>query len=148
MQSIDWGNVSMAKTLLIVEDDEGVREALAEVLADELHASVIKAGGYKEVRALLTGEHVVVPDLILTDVNLGDGNGLTFIIDLAAGEFGDRLRQAPVIIFSGEITEDVLQARKALPNFAGFIEKPVDPSRVRELIEESLNPVSLKLSAG
>ena len=71
-EPLAWRAAGDDTTVLLVEDDEGVREALAAGLA-LLGYRVVVAGGVAEARALeLPGGSAV----LVTDVRLGDGSGL------------------------------------------------------------------------
>ena len=78
-------------TILVVDDDRGIRETLADFLELEGYA-VLQASGVGEARGRLNP----APDLILLDLNMPGGDGLTFAVEL-------RSRGAtPIIIISGK----------------------------------------------
>lgn len=66
----DFGHVPR---LLVVDDDPDIRELVIQQLAREGYA-LNAAGNVAEVRATLAREPV---DLIVLDLNLPDGDGLT-----------------------------------------------------------------------
>lgn len=78
-------------TILVVDDDRGIRETLADFLELEGYA-VLQAGGVGEARTHLNP----APDLILLDLNMPGGDGLTFAVELRARG------PTPIIIISGK----------------------------------------------
>ena len=64
--------MSQQKTILIVDDDTDLREALAEQLALEADFKVTEAG---TVAQGLAAARSLSPDLIILDVDLPDGDG-------------------------------------------------------------------------
>ncbi len=102
-----------ALRILVCEDDELVRLALAELLM-ALDCRVVEAASASQARALLASQRV---DLLLTDLGLPDGDGLTLA--------GWARRQQPglaVVIASGSDCGDALAA---LPG-ALALRKPFD----------------------
>lgn len=76
----------------MVDDDIGLRETVADFLSLEGH-SIREAANVAEARAQIAGGQ---PDLILLDINMPGGDGLTF-----AGELR-RSTEIPIIILSGK----------------------------------------------
>lgn len=72
----------MADTLLLVEDEEGVRESLSEFLALQGYQLVVAAG--ESAAWILAQKHH--PVVVVSDHNLADGTGLSLL---------RRLKQAP-----------------------------------------------------
>lgn len=78
--------------LLVVDDDGGLRETVADFLSGEGYA-VTEASNVSEARTRLASAS---PDLILLDINMPGGDGLTL-----AGELRRSL-SIPIIILSGK----------------------------------------------
>ena len=79
-------------TILIVDDDKGLRETLADFLGMEGY-DIREAGNVAEARAAIAkGE----PDLVLLDINMPGGDGLSL-----AGELRSK-SLLPIIILSGK----------------------------------------------
>lgn len=89
------------QTVLLVEDDQGLRESLATVLSYQ-GLSIIQAGSAEEGSQLL-GEHD--PDVVVLDVNLPRKDGLEFLRDLRSG--GDR-RQVLLLTARHEVADRVV----------------------------------------
>lgn len=84
--------VSSQQRLLVVDDDQALRETLADFFEMEGYA-VAQAANVREAKAQLAAAE---PDLMLLDINMPGGDGLTF-----AGEM--RAQSAiPIIILSGK----------------------------------------------
>ncbi len=75
-----------------------------------------------------------VPDLVLLDVSLPDGDGLEMCADLSDG---DQTSDIPVIIVSGTEKPDIVRRARA----AGcryFVRKPYDPNALLILAEDAI----------
>jgi DNA-binding response OmpR family regulator len=84
----------------------------------------------------LLGAHRMQPDLVLTDVNLPNGNGLSLCEFLRCDE---KLAHVPVIIMSGQSNDQIVQRCRALG--APFVKKgPQLWETLEPLITELLNP--------
>jgi len=105
----------MAKTILIVEDEQVLRESLAELLTDESY-EVLQAGDGKAAHDLALTHSI---DLVLSDVRMPEMDGLTLLSHL------QRIcPQTPVIILTAYGT--VESAVAAIRNGArDYLLKPV-----------------------
>lgn len=81
-----------AQRLLVVDDDRGLRETLADFFEIEGYA-VVQAANVREARVQLAEAD---PDLLLLDINMPGGDGLTFAAELRARS------TIPIIILSGK----------------------------------------------
>jgi two-component system KDP operon response regulator KdpE len=111
--------------ILLVEDEELNRTLVKAVLARAdveavREAAVVDASSLAAARAKLGAEDV---DLILLDMNLPDGNGLSLARELAAGEMLDgRRKPAVVAVTASVLPEDRAAAIEA--GCDGFLDKP------------------------
>ena len=112
----------MAARVLIVDDDPGTREGLAELL-ESAGYETIAADGFEFARWVLNTEP---PDLLITDIRLGEYNGLHLIIT--------GLAAVPAIVISG-FTDPVLRS-KAEELGATYLTKPLTASAVLELVSD------------
>ena len=81
-------------SILIIEDDEGVRDSLAAVLREDGRAVETAEGGAQALRRLRRDP---LPTLILLDLMMPDMDG----IDFRRAQLAEpRLRDIPVIIIS------------------------------------------------
>ncbi len=120
----------MQPQILIVDDEEGIRETLTAILEDEGYR-VRAVESAAAARGALAGNDF---DLVLLDVWLPDTDGLT-LLEEGAGQKADDSAEAavlfdmPVIVISGHGTVDT--AVKAIRIGAyDFLEKPLSLSRV------------------
>lgn len=112
--------VRQTGTILLVEDDEPLRDLLAEVLVKEGHTVIAHADA--EDALAWASSDVAQPDLLLTDFDLhGSASGLSLAQDLpdVLGE------TVPTIILTGDITSATLKSI-ARSSFRQVI-KPVMP---------------------
>lgn len=116
-------------TILMVEDEESLRDLLAEVLEQDGHKVIAKSGS--QLALDWASGDVAAPDLLLTDFDLEDGsNGLTLAADLT-----DVLGVAvPTIILTGDITTATLNEIKATAFHQ--VVKPVMPEVLLALISD------------
>jgi len=67
-------------TILVVDDEVGIRELLSEILSDEGHA-VVTAENAAVARQLRVAE---TPDLVLLDIWMPDTDGVTLLKEWAS----------------------------------------------------------------
>jgi DNA-binding NtrC family response regulator len=113
----------MKPKILVVDDAPSVLRMLAELL-ENAGFEVLSAGTFEEGKRLADAAD---PDLMLIDIRLGDFNGL----QLAVRERVNHPKR-PVIVMTGH-SDPVLEA-EARRNGAEFVEKPLQPSRLIEMI--------------
>ena len=111
--------------ILLVEDEELNRTLVKAVLARAQiaavrDAEVLDASNLSSARERLGAEDV---DLILLDMNLPDGNGLTLASELAAGRIAvGRPRPSVVAVTASVLPQDRAAALEA--GCDGFLDKP------------------------
>jgi two-component system KDP operon response regulator KdpE len=122
-------------TILLVEDEELNRTLVKAVLsraqiAAVRDAEILDASSLAGARAQLGSSAI---DLILLDMNLPDGNGLTLARELAAGG-----RPKPVVV---AVTASVLPHDRAAALDAGcdgFLDKPYAAAELIAVVAEHL----------
>lgn len=101
--------------VLVVDDDEDIREALCEMLVDEGYAATTAAHGEEAMRLLRGAARP--PDLVLLDLRMPRGSGWDVLAAMSANPV---LAATPVIV----VTAD----RVAVPRGAvDCLPKPVMP---------------------
>lgn len=85
-------------TILVIDDDEATRQALADLLASERYAT-IQAGDGVEALALLLATKGRLPEIILLDVQMTDMDGHAFRRAQSADE---ELASIPVLVMTAE----------------------------------------------
>jgi len=116
-------------TILVVDDEMGIRELLSEILSDEGHAvEVAENAQYaREYRLRQT------PDLVLLDIWMPDTDGVTLLKEWAA----QGLLTMPVIMMSGHATIDTaVEATKI--GALNFLEKPIALQKLLKAVEQGL----------
>ncbi len=116
-------------TLLLVEDDKLVQNVAIRVLERAGYA-VENASSLREAKdRVMEG---FVPDLLITDVMLPDGNGR---------ELADAIAEAgasvPVLFISG-YPDDVISEFGIEGSTAVFLQKPFTPAQLRETVADLL----------
>jgi DNA-binding response OmpR family regulator len=120
----------MARTILIVEDDEATRLGLLVLLAEAGYRT-IGAGTLKQATDLLAQQN---PDLVIVDVRLGGDNGLQ-LIAMAT-------RPIPAIVTTA--FADPILEKEARQLGAEFMVKPLSPAALLKLIERTLSEAPAK----
>lgn len=115
-------------TLLIVEDDESLRQILARHLRSRGHRVEEAASAEAAVRSLEAG---VRPDLVVLDINLPGDTGW----DLLRGPAFAGAGSPPVIVASATT---VRRRQLAEFNVAGYLPKPFPLDTLVETIERLL----------
>ncbi|MCU1726506.1 response regulator [Pseudomonas sp. 7P_10.2_Bac1] len=120
------------RCVLIVEDDPLSRELLAEFLA--LHG-IECATASSEVQALALLECGLPIGMMLTDLRMEPHDGLHLIRTVRdSAEWAE----LPIIIMSGDAgVRDAIEAMHL--NVVDFLLKPIDPAKLLELINRTLN---------
>ncbi len=116
-------------TVLVIDDERGVREGLCRAVASAGHRAV-PASGVTEARELLKRE---APDCVLLDVRLKDGDGIAFLAELRGGLAPD----APVIMATafGD-SERTIAAMKA--GAFDYVTKPFDLPALLATVERAV----------
>ena len=117
----------MKPTILIVDDDEAVRNLLTEALAQE-YDIVLAGDGFQGLSEIMMGEQSV--DLVITDLKMPGLNGIEFAKSLPEG--------IPFIVMSGFL--HLLKFREALKELhpAAVFEKPFRMHALREAVRRAL----------
>jgi len=117
-------------TILVVDDEIGIRELLSEILSDEGHV-VLTAENATAARALRQAE---APDLVLLDIWMPDTDGVTLLKEWAAG---GQLTM-PVIMMSGHATIDTAVEATRF-GALDFLEKPIALARLLAAVRSGLD---------
>lgn len=124
----------MRATVMIVDDEATARNFIGEALSDAGYEA-IEAGDLAEANKFLDSG---AADIILLDLNLPDGSGLTLL---------DRITMEnpspPVILITafGEVATAVEAMKKGAQD---YLQKPLDLDRLIQAVERSKEIVSLR----
>jgi len=126
-------------TILVVDDEVGIRALLSEILSDEGHA-VELAENAAQARAV---RDRLRPDLVLLDIWMPDVDGISLLKEWGAGS----LLNMPVIMMSGHGTIDTaVEATKY--GAMAFLEKPITLQKLLRAVEQGLAKPSAPRAAG
>ena len=115
--------------ILVVEDDEGVRELVRTVLEEDGYTVYDAANGRQALELLDYAARRV--DLIVTDVVMPDINGPEFVSRL------DALRSSKVLFMSG-YADSQLVNRGLADRTAAILQKPFSPDQLRDRVAQML----------
>ena len=125
-------------TILVVDDELGIRALLSEILADEGHTVEVaeNAAQARECRERIR------PDLVLLDIWMPDVDGITLLKEWGSAA----LLTMPVIMMSGHGTIDTAVEATRFGAMA-FLEKPITLQKLLRAVEQGLaKPASRALS--
>jgi CheY-like chemotaxis protein len=110
-------------SVLLVDDDWEIRQAIRDVLADEGYETVEAAEGSAALDYLRTSPR---PALILLDWNMAPMNGAQFLAELRK-EPG--LSTIPVVLLTADS-----RVNEHDPAFVGYLRKPIDLERLFAIV--------------
>ncbi len=126
-------------TILVVDDELGIRDLLSEILFDEGHQVELaeNAAQAREARQRMR------PDLVLLDIWMPDTDGVSLLKEWASAG----LLTMPVIMMSGHATIDTAVEAVRIGALA-FLEKPITLQKLLKAVEQGLlQPAPGKASA-
>jgi CheY-like chemotaxis protein len=115
------------RLVLVVEDDEDTRGALAELLADEGYSVSEASNGATALRRMQSQ----TPDLVLLDLGLPELHGEDLLRRKAADP---ALAAIPVIVLTGAMRP------RALPGVSAMLAKPFDVEEILALVRRFIGP--------
>lgn len=116
-------------TILVVDDELGIRALLSEILADEGH-TIELAENAAQARAC---RERLRPDLVLLDIWMPDVDGITLLKEWGATS----MLTMPVIMMSGHGTIDTAVEATKFGAMA-FLEKPITLQKLLRAVEQGL----------
>ena len=116
-------------TILVVDDEMGIRALLSEILSDEGH-TIELAENAAQARAV---RERMRPDLVLLDIWMPDVDGITLLKEW--GSSGQLTM--PVIMMSGHGTIDTAVEATKFGAMA-FLEKPITLQKLLRAVEQGL----------
>jgi len=120
-------DVDIAKSILIVEDDAGIRDTLGDILQEEtIHQVFLAEDGEAALNILETA----APKLFLLDYKLPGMNGLEFVDHIRRMK---GYEQTPVVLMSASLCgENIIR------DHLKYIRKPFDLDKLLQLVEDAL----------
>ena len=119
------------KAVLIVEDSNVTRSMIRSIVEDLGDVTTVEASTGFEALRLLPSQRF---NLIVTDINMPDINGLELINFVRNDE---RYRDTPMLIVSTEKTEEDRKRGLAL-GANDYVTKPFSPERLQEAVKRLL----------
>jgi DNA-binding response OmpR family regulator len=140
MVAVEQLNDDLLPTLLLVEDEAPNRVLLKAVLARApdrrlREATLIEVADLATARSVLASRPVTI---VLLDVRLPDGNGLSLARELRSRDAAERPR---VLVLSASVLPDERETALAA-GADGFLGKPYRPAELVSRLIELLDPVS------
>ena len=117
-------------TILVVDDELGIRSLLSEILSDEGH-TVELAENAAQARAFRERAR---PDLVLLDIWMPDVDGITLLKEWGT----NTLLTMPVVMMSGHGTIDTAVEATKFGAMA-FLEKPITLQKLLRAVEQGLS---------
>lgn len=117
-------------TILVVDDELGIRDLLSEILNDEGHTVELaeNAAQARNVRQQLR------PDLVLLDIWMPDTDGVSLLKEWSStGQL-----TMPVIMMSGHATIDTAVEATRI-GASAFLEKPITLQKLLKAVDQGLN---------
>lgn len=119
------------KNILVVEDSSTTRSMIRAALEEVEDFSSVEAGtGFEALKTLPTQNF----DLIITDINMPDINGLELISFV---KNHPSYKDIPLLIVSTERSEEDMRRGMEL-GASGYITKPFRPENLREIVKKTL----------
>ncbi len=121
----------MSKTILTVDDSRTIREMVSFTL---------KGAGFEVVEAF-DGKHALEViaqspkiDLVITDINMPNMDGLSLVRHLRAN---DNFRMTPILVLTTE-GDDTKKGEGRAAGATGWIVKPFNPEKLLQVIQKVL----------
>lgn len=132
----DQATIKKSKSIkiLVVEDDAFMRKIVLQVLRDIGYTNIAEAGSAESAIGLL-GTNTF--DLIITDINMPDMNGLQLVQRIRTGKTAAKIGTRIVVLTSYSQTE-VLASALAL-DINGFLVKPIIPAVVEAKLIQAMS---------
>jgi two-component system chemotaxis response regulator CheY len=112
--------------ILIVDDSTTMRMMVRNALEIDRHQVVEAPDG----RAALRAAEAAKPDLVITDVNMPEMDGLTLVRALRDQA---RYRFTPILVLTTE-GGDAMKQRGREAGATGWLVKPFDPDQLRQIV--------------
>ena len=124
--------IELVHRILVVEDDDAIREYLESALAKQGHLIDVAKDGL-EALAIVSRD---VPDLIVSDIDMPRLSGIQLCETLKSDP---KTKEIPVILLTGQHQSELIRQATAL-GVAHFLPKPIRFKTLLAFISASLEP--------
>jgi two-component system chemotaxis response regulator CheY len=123
----------MAYTVLVVDDSSSIRAIIKKIIKVSGFdvAEFLDACDGREALSIMAANQV---DLVLTDINMPNMNGLDLIARIKENE---RLASVPVVVVSTEGSEKKMAEAVSL-GAVGYVKKPFVPEEIKQTLNNIL----------
>ena len=136
----DVTGISLKKKILIVDDEDQVRDFVSTVLEENGYTPLMARNG-EEAMEMIRQKR---PDLIIMDILMPKQGGIRMYRELKSSE---RFKDIPVVIYSGIAKRTFLRTQaarvelgdKSVPDPEAYIEKPAKPEYLEGIIKKLLD---------
>ncbi len=118
------------KRILVADDDQATRDAVADLLEDEGYEVALAANGQAAIALAASFQ----PDIVLTDLNMPELDGAGVLAHIK-----NTSPTTPVIIFTADTTIDAERKAQSL-GVHDYLNKPLDFTDMLIRIERALSP--------
>lgn len=119
-------NAAPYKNILVIEDNHAILDVITLILQSESY----KVNGLNKSTDMMAHIAQFLPDLIILDIMLPDGDGRTLLKDIRTNAATEHI---PVLMISAKYTAQNIQHGEFKPN--GFLPKPFDIDELLDRIE-------------
>ena len=121
------------KSVLIVDDEEDIRDYLSSLLQDNGYDTEIAVDG-EDALAKVEARR---PDLITLDISMPEKSGVKFYREMRES---DEWKSIPIIIVTGISSdfEKFISTRRQVPPPEGYLPKPIDKEKMLALVKEHI----------
>lgn len=122
-----------AKLVLVIDDDDGIRELLTFLVKKEGYRAEVAVDGEDGFRKA----EAVAPDLIVLDLMMPRYGGFEVLRQLQAGG----LSKIPIVVVTGRYTDrSTAEMIRQESNVVDFLEKPLKPAAFTAVLARLLGP--------
>lgn len=132
----------MQGTVLIVDDDAGVRDTVRLVLIREGYDVLLAPNGETAIQLMAHDDHAQKISAVLCDLDMPQGGGCSVI-----SHFGTRFPAIPIIVMSGASDSAFLDGI-VQPGVADWLRKPVTRETLVEKVRTACHLYALRQQQG